>query len=174
MPRNVEIKARIVSVDALRTAAAALADSEPTRIDQDDTFFACAIGRLKLRDFGDGRGELIAYRRADEAGPKTSTYVRTPTDDPAGLRDALTRALGAIGRVRKRRILYLAGRARIHLDQVDRLGAFVELEVVLADDEPEAQGVAEARRLMGALGIDRLACVEGAYLDLLDGRSSVT
>ena len=139
MPRNVEIKARITSVGALRPIAAALADAGPTPIAQDDTFFACAAGRLKLRDFGDGRGELIFYRRDDAAGPKLSSYVRTPTGDPAGLREALALAHGVVGRVRKARTLFLAGRTRIHFDEVEGLGAFLELEVLLDDDEPVEQ-----------------------------------
>ncbi|HYF60153.1 MAG TPA: class IV adenylate cyclase [Burkholderiaceae bacterium] len=167
MPRNVEIKARVPSLAALEPRAAAIADDGPVPIAQDDTFFRCAAGRLKLRDFGDGRGELIFYRRADDAGPKVSSYLRTPTADPAGLREALALAHGTGGRVRKRRALYLAGRTRIHLDRVDGLGDFVELEVVLADGEPPEAGVAEARALMTALGIEPEWLVEGAYVDLL-------
>lgn len=165
--RNVEIKARIESVQALLPHAQALAGSAPQTILQDDTFFACAHGRLKLRDFGDGRGELIQYERADAAGPKTSTYVRSPTDSPATLREALARGLGQIGRVRKRRELLLAGRTRIHLDRVEGLGDFLELEVVLADGEDEGAGLAEAHALMQRLGIAPAQLVRGAYLDLL-------
>ena len=171
MDRNVEIKARIVSIGAMHPIAAALADGGPTPIVQDDTFFACDAGRLKLRDFGDGRGELIFYRRADDAGPKTSFYVRTPTLDPAGLRDALERAYGAVGRVRKARTLFLAGRTRIHLDRVEGLGDFLELEAVLRDGEAAEAGVAEARELMVRLGVEPSALVEGAYVDLLAARA---
>ena len=64
MPRNIEIKARIESVEALLPMAEALADAPPRTIEQDDSFFACAHGRLKLRDFGDGRGELIQDRKS--------------------------------------------------------------------------------------------------------------
>jgi adenylate cyclase class IV len=172
VPRNVEIKARIASVGALHPIAAALADAGPTPIAQDDTFFACEAGRLKLRDFGDGRGELIFYRRDDAAGPKLSSYVRTPTGDPAGLREALALAHGVVGRVRKARTLFLAGHTRIHLDEVEALGAFLELEVVLDDDEPVERGVAEAHALMARLGVGPQALVEGAYLDLLRARGA--
>lgn len=165
--RNVEIKARIESVDTLLARARALADGPPRPIAQDDTFFACRHGRLKLRDFGDGRGELIQYQRADEAGPKTSTYVRSPTAEPATLREALARALGQTGRVRKQRLLLLAGRTRIHLDRVEGLGDFLELEVVLAEGEDEASGLAEAEVLMRRLGIVPAQLLRGAYLDLL-------
>ena len=121
MPANVEIKARIPSVDALLPVAQALSDDKHLqRIHQDDTFFAVPKGRLKLRVFGDGSGELIHYNRPDATGPKLSDYVLVPAPEPDSLREALTRACGLIGRVRKHRILVLVGPTRIHLDQVDR------------------------------------------------------
>src|SRR3984885_9788666 len=122
MPRNVEIKARIVGVDALIAKVAALADEGPIEIAQDDTFFRCESGRLKLRSFADGSGELIFYRRANLQGPKESFYERVPTSAPDALRDCLTLAYDQVGRVRKQRLLYLVGRTRVHLDTVDQLG----------------------------------------------------
>jgi predicted adenylyl cyclase CyaB len=168
MPRNVEIKARVADPQAVAERAARVSDGGPWTIEQDDAFFACEQGRLKLRDFGDGRGELIYYRRADLSGPGRSEYRITPTADPAGLRGLLGEALGAAGRVRKRRVLYRAGRTRIHLDRVEGLGDFVELEVVLEEDEDEAAGVVEARALMSALGIAEADLVDVAYVDLLE------
>ncbi|MBK7190771.1 MAG: class IV adenylate cyclase [bacterium] len=105
----------------------------------------CDSGRLKLRAFAEGHGELIYYRRADAVGPKESFYTIAPVEDPDALRRALTLALGAVGRVRKRRTLYLVGRTRVHLDRVEGLGEFLELEVVLLDDETAEVGEAEAR-----------------------------
>lgn len=168
MPRNIEIKARLhLPIESLLPRARALADGPPQVIEQDDTFFTCRHGRLKLRDFGSGVGELIQYERADDTGPKTSTYVRSPTASAQTLREALTRAHGQIGRVRKQRTLLLAGRTRIHLDRVEDLGDFLELEVVLAEGEPQPQALAEAHRLMRALGIAPGQLLAGAYLDLL-------
>jgi len=167
MARNIEIKARIASVEALAPRVAALAQQGPIPILQDDTFFRCANGRLKLRSFSDTDGELIFYRRADQAGPKESFYVRSPTADPASLREALTLAHGQAGRVRKHRTLYLVGRTRVHLDRVEGLGDFLELEVVLAHDEPAQAGVAEAHALMARLDVSPQQLVEGAYVDLL-------
>jgi len=167
MPRNIEIKARIEHPVALERRVADIADRGPEAIFQDDTFFACPAGRLKLRDFGNGCGELIFYQRADESGPKPSYYRIAPTDDPAALREVLLEAYGSPGRVIKQRTLYMAGRTRIHLDRVEGLGDFMELEVVLAGDETPDAGLAEARQLMTDLGINPDALVEGAYLDLL-------
>ncbi|EON19239.1 adenylate cyclase [Cupriavidus sp. GA3-3] len=167
MPRNVEIKARIDSIEAVLPHAAALADSGPEYIRQDDTFFPCVNGRLKLREFAPDRGELIFYARADEAGPKESFYILSPTRSPDTLRAALAAAHGEGGRVRKLRTLYLAGRTRVHLDRVEDLGDFLELEVVLAEDERLENGVAEAHALLARLGIPASNLIEGAYVDLL-------
>lgn len=167
MARNIEIKARIDNLQSLAHRAGALADEGPVTIDQDDTFFTCERGRLKLRSFSPEAGELIFYQRADLAGPKTSFYLLSPTTAPDVLRESLALAYGEIGRVRKRRTLYLVGRTRVHLDEVEHLGCFMELEVVLAEGESEKEGEAEARDLMQRLGIAPEQLVEGAYLDLL-------
>lgn len=170
MARNVEIKARVDSLAAIEPLAAALSGQEPVLIAQDDTFFACASGRLKLRAFADGTGELIFYRRADDSGPKESFYVISPTDAPDTLREALALAYGVIGRVKKRRTVFMAGRARIHLDRVEDLGEFLELEVVLRDNESAEAGMEEARTLMAGLGVAPGQLLPGAYLDLLAER----
>jgi predicted adenylyl cyclase CyaB len=172
MARNIEIKARIPSVEALLPVARALADGEPQLIVQDDRFYACARGRLKLRFFCDGSGELIHYHRADETGPKLSDYVRTPTTDVASLHEALARGLGEIGRVRKHRLLLKHGNTRIHLDRVDGLGDFLELEVVLRDGQSSADGQRIVVSLMASLGIAPEQCLAGAYLELLADREA--
>lgn len=171
MSRNIEIKARVLHPEELQARAAAIADQGPFVIAQDDTFFACPHGRLKLRAFsgkeGENQGELIFYRRADTTGPKESYYLITPTASPDTLRATLTEAYGQIGRVRKQRTLYLTGATRIHLDRVDGLGDFMELEVVLDEGQAAEQGMAIAHALMAELGIAGDQLVEGAYLDLL-------
>jgi len=167
MARNIEIKARVADAAKMAERALRVAEEGPWTIQQDDTFFGCRDGRLKLRDFGNGSGELIFYRRPDQAGPGQSEYRITPTDDPAGLRAVLADALGETGRVRKRRVLYLAGRTRIHLDHVEGLGDFLELEVLLSDGESSGAGEAEAQFLMECLHIADEDLVEVAYVDLL-------
>jgi predicted adenylyl cyclase CyaB len=167
MPRNVEIKARIESIESIFPRAAGLADEGPVEIVQDDTFFVCQNGRLKLRAFSQEEGELIFYRRIDQRGPKESFYVLSPTTAPDTLREVLLLAFGQAGRVRKIRTLFLAGRTRIHLDRVEGLGDFLELEVVLEDGEPAETGEAVAKDLMTKLGIRPDQLIEGAYVDLL-------
>ena len=171
MARNIEIKARIEGVELLASRVTAIADEGPFEIVQDDTFFHCSTGRLKLRAFSDDLGELIFYRRVNQAGPKESFHIRSPTSSPETLRESLSLAYGQIGRIRKHRTFFLVGRTRVHLDRVEGLGDFLELEVVLVDDESTDTGVREARELMDRLGIQSSQLIEGAYLDLMLGQS---
>lgn len=167
MPRNIEIKAKIESIELLLPKALAIADQGPVEIEQDDTFFRCDAGRLKLRTLSPSAGELIFYRRADQQGPKESFYQLTPIHEPDRLRETLSLAWGQIGRVQKKRTLLLVGRIRIHLDRVQGLGHFLELEVVLEEDEPLEAGMQEANDIMALLGVEPSRLIEGAYLDLL-------
>ena len=167
MPRNIEIKASIERIDDLLPKALAIADQGPVEIEQDDTFFRCDAGRLKLRTLSPSAGELIFYRRADQQGPKESFYQLTPTHEPDRLRETLSLAWGQIGRVQKKRTLLLVGRTRIHLDRVQGLGHFLELEVVLEEGEPLEAGMQEANDIMAQLGVEPSRLIEGAYLDLL-------
>ncbi|MDO8827576.1 class IV adenylate cyclase [Methylophaga sp.] len=170
MARNIEIKARIESVETLEPKVAKIADQGPTEILQDDTFFQCSTGRLKLRAFSEDHGELIFYKRSDQVGPKESFYVRSQTNEPASLRETLSLAYGEAGRVRKHRTLYLVDRTRVHLDKVEGLGHFLELEVVLSDSETSQAGVEVAHHLMAQLGIEPAQLIESAYVDLLAER----
>lgn len=166
MPQNVEIKARVSDLANIETSASSIATEGPKDLVQDDTFFACVRGRLKLRELSSTQGQLIFYLRPNEPGPKISEYWIIDTTSPATLREALTRALGVVGRVRKHRRLYIAGRTRIHLDTVEGLGGFVELEVVLAAGESTRLGMDTARMVMSILGIADSQLVTGAYVDL--------
>ncbi len=167
MARNVEIKARVPRPGRLLDAVLDIADRGPTVFAQDDTFFACPNGRLKLRMFSPGEGQLIFYRRDDRTGPKLSEYVIASTTEPEALRGTLTLAYGAVGRVRKTRTLCLVGATRIHLDDVEDLGHFVELEVVLTPEQTIDEGQAIAEDLMRRLSIEPAQLVTCAYVDLL-------
>ncbi|SEP07673.1 class IV adenylate cyclase [Aquisalimonas asiatica] len=140
MARNIEIKTRSTSFEEQARIAARIADGPPVLIEQTDTFFHVPRGRLKLREFGNGTGELIQYIRADSSGPKQSTYVRSPTHEPQSLKEALSAALGVRAIVQKRRTLFMVGQTRIHLDEVKGLGRFIELEVVLRPEQTEEEG----------------------------------
>ena len=167
MSENVEIKARAPDLGRLKELAAALSGAPPQVLHQEDTFFNVRRGRLKLRVASPDEGQLIYYERADRRGPRPSRYRIANTSDPASLRDALAAALGVRGTVRKVRTLYMVGQTRVHLDRVEGLGDFVELEVVLRPGQAVEDARRVAEELMAKLGIRQDDLVAGSYVDLL-------
>ena len=166
MSSNVEIKARVADPEPLAARTEALAGRPCEVIHQEDVFFGTKRGRLKLRILSPGRGELIYYEREDAAGPSRCDYRIVPTERPDAMREVLSAALEVRGVVRKERRLWLVGQTRIHLDRVEGLGDFVELEVVLREDQTVAEGESIARDLMAMLGVAEGDLVAGAYIDL--------
>jgi len=168
MPSNIEIKARVRDFDKIRRRAEQLSDTPMEVIPQEDTFFKTPLGRLKLRVLSEDKGQLIYYIRPDQEGPKRSDYHISLTSDPENLKRVLELAYGIRGIVRKTRYLYLVDQTRLHLDDVEGLGQFMELEVVMRDGQSDAEGQLIAEGLMAALGVERSDLLEGAYMDLLE------
>jgi len=168
MPTNVEIKAKVADPEALKHRIASLADGPAETLFQEDTFFRVTTGRLKLRLISCGRGELIYYERDDSLGPRPSRYELAKIDEPASLLRVLTLGLGVRAVVRKRRLLYRRGPTRIHLDEVEGLGSFLELEVEMRPGEEKEAGDAIARDLMASLGVEERDLVTVAYIDLIE------
>jgi predicted adenylyl cyclase CyaB len=167
MPSNIEIKATLTDRAAALAAAARLSDSGPEIIRQEDVFFRCEDARLKLRIFAPDRGELIRYQRENVAEVRCSRYWIARTSDPQILLEILTHTLGRLGTVKKTRTLYLVGQTRIHIDQVEDLGDFLELEVVLRAGQTEAEGQRIAAELLREFGVSEQALIGEAYIDLL-------
>lgn len=172
MATNVEIKASVENIDGLRQRVEEISQTPAELIPQEDIFFHTQEGRLKLRFLANDRGQLIYYEREDRAGPKRSEYLVSETAEPDRLKTVLEKALGVRGIVRKRRWLYWLERTRIHLDEVEGLGSFLELEVTLSPGQSTEEGTATAAELIGRLGVAQRDLIEGAYIDLLEARGS--
>jgi homotetrameric cytidine deaminase len=167
--RNVELKAR--DHDPERTLAAALGHGAVDQgvLSQVDTYFAAREGRLKLREEA-GAATLIAYARADEAAARTSAYHLVAVPDPAALKAALDDALGTVVVVQKRRRLLLWEGVRIHLDAVEGLGTWLELEAVVVGGTGSSDLAAEHRKvaeLRAVLGLADEDVVAGGYAAML-------
>jgi homotetrameric cytidine deaminase len=165
---NVELKARDADPEATAARCRSLGAAEHGVVEQRDTYFAGRRGRLKLREETGSGAELIAYRRADGTEPEESAFIRAAAADPAALREALDAALGTTVVVVKRRRLFVWENVRIHLDDVEGLGTFLELEALVGpglNDRAEAQE--KVARLRGELAISDDALVAVGYADLL-------
>lgn len=167
MPSNIEIKAHARNFEAIKLRAERLSDTPVQVIPQQDTFFNTPQGRLKLRVLAD-HAELIYYTRPDQDGPKRSDYHITRSNEPENLKRVLELSYGIRGVVKKTRYLYLVGQTRVHLDDVEGLGQFMELEVVMQDGQSDAEGQEIAEGLISALGVERSDLIDGAYMDLLE------
>jgi adenylate cyclase len=165
--RNIELKARLESLDAARETARQLATGSLGIERQTDTYFVCRFGRLKLRQREGLPDQLVWYARANHAAPKPSDYYLVEVADAAALRAALTAALGVLAVVDKRREIFLVDNVRIHLDQVSDLGDFLEFEAVLGPDDGDDEGRTQLADLSRMFGIDARSLVAGSYSDLL-------
>jgi homotetrameric cytidine deaminase len=168
--RNVELKSR--DPDPARTLelALALGATDEGEIVQRDTYFGGSRARVKLREQSPGDDELISYRRPDDDQARVSEYLRVAVPDAAALRDALEAAYGIRVVVSKRRRLLLWENVRIHLDEVEGLGSYMELEALVHDDEALARERLD--RVRDTLRIGDANLVSGSYSDLLlDGRA---
>jgi adenylate cyclase class IV len=167
--RNIELKWRCAALGSILDRALAAGAHDAGLLAQTDTFFAAPRARLKLRELGNGTAELISYRRADEAAARSSDYVRA-TVPAQPMLAVLEHALDVTGRVVKSRRLLLLAATRIHLDTVEQLGHFVELETIV-DERGDAPARAELARIASLLGLADEDRVAVAYHDLLAARS---
>ena len=164
--RNIELKARCRELRHARKVFLEMGAREAGVLIQTDTYFRVPNGRLKLREIESEHCELIWYDRPNNAESRTSTYFLVRVPDPTGMKLTLTAALGVRGQIRKRRELLLWHNVRIHLDEVDDLGNFVEFEAVMGPGEIEAMGHERLKELSQKLEITAGDCVAFSYSDL--------
>ncbi len=162
---NVEVKARCANPEVVRTVLRNRQARFAGTDHQIDTYFRVPDGRLKLRQ-GTIENALIAYQRPDQAGPKTSDVALAPVTCGDELRAVLERALGVLVAVDKQREIYYAENIKFHIDQVQGLGSFVEIEACGQPGE-EDKLQAQCREYMELFGIRHEELIDRSYSDLL-------
>lgn len=127
---NLEFKARVTDHGSLEAVFEKMGAAFVGVLDQTDTYFKVNYGRLKLRESDVNPPELILYDRNESSSEcMESHYEIVKVFDPK-IKEILVGALGVKTVVNKQRRLYKWKNARIHLDNVKRLGKFIEFEVV--------------------------------------------
>jgi predicted adenylyl cyclase CyaB len=170
MVRNLEFKARLSDPNAMLAKARSIGAELWGDLRQTDTYFNVPKGRLKLRDVAGFPAELIYYERAEISDRRESDYFVTAIPNPETALDLLSRTLGVRGVVRKRRTLVLLDTTRIHFDNVEGLGQFLEIEVPVKDDEQAADRRLDS--LISGLGLTWQDCIRRSYVDLLEEKSA--
>lgn len=168
--RNLEAKFRLANLAWARARAEAAGFGFAATLLQRDTFFAVPHGKLKLREEAGG-ATLIHYQREDARGFDLSNYTIVRLTDAGATRAMLEAALGIIAEVRKRRTLLLRENIRLHLDEVEQLGAFGEIEAVLAARD-SVENSAEAahfalRRILATLEVRTGDLIGVSYFELI-------
>ncbi len=164
MPTNLELKAHLPSTSIAKNQALDAGAEERGILLQADTYFRVSKGRLKLRETSGAGAELIQYDRTEDASERWSNYRKIAVSEPELLRRALTETLGVLVVVRKSRALFLYRGARIHLDQVEGLGPFLEFEVPSPGGEDPQALLCELRAIFG---VKEELVEKGSYSDLL-------
>lgn len=137
---NIEIKARTSEPERIRTLLRKRGADFIGQDAQCDTYFTVPNGRLKLRE-GEIENALIHYHRENTSGPKRSDVTLYHPDPNSALKKILSQALGVDVVVEKRREIYLIDNVKFHIDELDELGSFIEIEAI--DDD----GALDAERL---------------------------
>jgi adenylate cyclase class IV len=163
--RNLEFKALLHDRLAAARTAKGVGAVDGGEWRQVDTYFSVPTGLLKLRQSAGREAQLIAYARNEKSGERWSAYRVAPIGDPSTVLQVLTASLGMRGTVEKQRRLFIWNGCRIHLDQVQCLGAFIEFEVVSRGNDTE-----DAERMGSLMGVFALSKDQGilaSYADLL-------
>ncbi len=165
MPRNIEIKARVADLDAVRAVVNRIGALPHVIEEQTDRYYALDGGRrFKLRHIAGGRAEMIDYARPESSGVRASDYTISPVRDGDG---CAVPAGDPLVVVRKRREVLLIDNVRVHLDRVDGLGTFLELEAVVDAAHDDALCRAQVARIMNALGLNDADLIRASYSDML-------
>ncbi len=165
--RNLELKARLGDRAHAEQIALDIGADFGGEWRQLDTYFLVPHGRLKLREVDQVQAELIGYERPEHEAARWSEYHTAPVAHGPDMRDVLARALGVRIQVDKTRRLYRYRGARIHLDAVRGLGAFIEFEVPCNDgDEVGAQAL--MRDLMKSFTLSDADALRASYAELLE------
>lgn len=131
---NAEIKARCHDSSKLHRKLLELGADFKGEDKQIDRYFNVPEGRLKLRS-GNIENSLIFYNRADDAEIRESSIYLEKLSPNNSLDKLLGAALGTKIVVAKTRRIYFIENVKFHLDTVEGLGEFVEIEAIAKEGE---------------------------------------
>ncbi len=166
--KNIEIKYRLRSLDKVEDFILGTAGVRKVwSRDQLDTYYNIPSGRLKLREEENSDAQLIFYERANKSVARESNYFIYTASDARMLNFVLDRAVGSVVSVKKRRTLLMFRNVRIHLDQVEGLGEFLELESVVSGEYNEKSAHLNLKEIVSRFSGFDLIPLDKSYADLL-------
>ena len=171
--KNIELKVKVPNFHKVIKLLKKLGAKRQHSLEQIDTYFHSPCGRLKTREINQQSQELIYYQRPDLRESKISTY-KVITLNPAEL-ELTKNILGRLYQkwiiVKKNRDLWLFKHTRVHLDNVQKLGYFIELETV-ANEIDIRSARREHNAIIRELQLLHFKRISHSYSDLLAARSN--
>jgi adenylate cyclase class 2 len=162
---NVEYKAELRDLAMARAACRALGAAHIITLEQVDTYFRVPSGRLKRRECEGEPTEWIFYDRKDQARPRLSCFT-IYSESQARERFGVA-PLPELVVVRKTRDLYLFENVRIHLDEVEGLGRFLEFEALVSPGFPVAKCHTMVEHLRATFGPALGEALSCSYADMI-------
>lgn len=164
---NVEIKAKSENheeIEEILLSEGALFKGIDLQV---DTYFKVKEGRLKLRE-GNIENSLIFYKRKNQDGPKNSHVELVKLEKQSGIKDLLTKSNGVLTKVQKERKIFFAENVKIHLDKVEELGSFLEIEAIDESGKLEKEELEnQCKNFMEKFGVKEKDLVSCSYSDLI-------
>ena len=171
MSRNIEIKAKIEDYQQTKKIFARITQNKPVKLNQRDIFYNLKSYRLKMRTINNDSHEWIFYSRPNSADMKLSKYKRFNIKHPKLVDKILSVSLGRTGEVKKVRQLFLKDNIRFHLDRVENLGDFIELEYVIPEKESIQTAKKNVKLITEQLNIKKKDYIDVAYMDLINRKN---
>lgn len=163
--QNIEFKAELRDMEIARAQCRVLGAKRMGLLRQRDTYFRLTSGRLKRREAEGEPTEWIFYHRPDRPQARMSHFMIY--SEQQALTRFGTNPLPVQVVVEKSRELWLHRNVRIHLDEVHRLGRFIEFEA-LVDKHHDVQSCHERiKELREAFAPVLGEMIATSYADLL-------
>lgn len=164
MPKNFEIKCRIRNLSAIKEILVSDRKYKYSFEKQRDIYYKVKSGRLKLRIINEKISDLIYYNRKEQNRERVSNFVISSTNNFKELNFIMTEQFEVMVIVNKKREIFVKDNIRIHLDTVNKLGKFLEIEIMFKDLKKAKKLMEELKDL---LRLNPKDFIKSSYSDLL-------
>ena len=164
---NIEIKAKCNDPANIRNILTSKNALFKGADNQEDTYFKVTNGRLKMRE-GNIEYSLIHYDREDISGPKRSNVLYYHPRKEDLIKQQLQKAIGTLVTVNKKREIYYIDNVKFHIDEVEELGSFVEIEAIDKTGNIGAEKLyKQCKEYLSIFQIDDEDLINNSYSDML-------
>jgi len=167
MPTNLELKIRVISHQSIKKILEQIGAEYKGMLKQKDVYYSVPNGLLKLR-IENGSESLILHNRNENNKNRWSDFefIKFANDNGEKF---FSKLFDVEVIVKKKRELFYYDDTRIHLDKVNNLGNFLELETLVINGKTDA--IKRFVKIIHILKLDESKQIRKSYRDLLMGNT---